>query len=164
MRRNSSLRVVLALAIALGVCDAALAQEAPAVPQTTPAVPQTAPAVATISVRVVGEVKKPGTFAVPVGSRVSDVLGLAGLHPFAELPKNVRLVDALPLMGTCVGDADLQRVLLRRQSGDAPAIHYMFDFLKSRNDARYDPVLRDNDALFVPVCMRFKPIQISAAR
>jgi hypothetical protein len=154
MRQSSTLRIVAAVAIALGACDAAMAQETSAPP---------APAPASITVRVIGQVKTAGTFVVPVGSRVSDVLGLAGLHPFAELPKNVRLVDALPAMGTCPGDADLHRVLLHRRSSDSPGVRYQFDFLKSRDDARFDPVLRDNDAVYVPACLRFQPIQVSAA-
>ncbi len=54
-------------------------------------------------------------------------------------------------------------IVLTRRTGSDPALSYQFDLSKGRQDPRFDPVLRDNDLVFVPLCRRFKPIQVSAA-
>ena len=146
--------VVAAAVLATGA--AAFAQET----GPAPAPSQDAASGRTVSVVVTGVVPRAGTFTLPAGSRLGDVLLLAGLRTPLEAPRNMSLVEAIAASNPCPADAELRQVFLTRGTG-AARVSYSFDFTSAGRNPRANPILADDDRVFIPLCRRFKPIQLA---
>ena len=144
--------VAIALAtIAIGAAPAAVqADVAPASPApNAPAVP----AAANVRVQVLGRVQKPGHITLAAGARLSDALTASGAYAIERL---VARLGGEPVPDTeCVlGGADLRLVYLTRTGDDSRRIAFAIDVARARqqHDLRCDPVLKDDDKIFVPEC------------
>jgi protein involved in polysaccharide export with SLBB domain len=115
-------------------------------------VPASAPAAAKLRVHVVGRVKHPGTLQLDAGARLSDALTAAG----ADFEKLIARVGGEPVPDTdCVlGGPSLRQVYLTRTTETSKPATYAIDVSMARqqHDVRYDPLLRDDDRIFVPQC------------
>jgi hypothetical protein len=121
-----------------------------------------APAATTFTVQILGEVMKPGTYALADGARLSDALAAAGRsHVDAA---NARIGIAADAPGCTAGGADLHRVFSHARSRDVP-VELVRDRHRSRTRtqrytlrsaaARERPNLRPR--------MPFEPIHLDAA-
>ncbi len=129
------------------------AAEAADVPAQTPAPPATtAPAAAKLHVRVIGRVKNPGTLQLDAGARLSDALTAAG----ANFEKLIARVGGVPVPDTnCVlGGPGLRNVYLTRTNEASKQATYAIDvsIARQQHDVRYDPLLQDDDHIYVPRC------------
>jgi|GEM_PF-3221405 len=119
-------------------------------PDAPAAVP--APVAATLTVQVLGRVKDPGSYVLQDGARVSDALTIAGAY------SNDRLVARLggtpvPDYDCMPGGAEAHFIVLAR-SESTKTITYYVDVEAARrlHDLRHDPLLRQNDRIFIPEC------------
>jgi hypothetical protein len=115
----------------------------------TPASP-TAPAATKLHVRVIGRVKNPGTYTLDAGTRLSDALAAAGAEFDMLVARGAG--PLVPDTDCALGGPGLRYVYLARTSETSKTIGYMIDIARQRDDARYDPLLRDGDGIFVPDC------------
>jgi protein involved in polysaccharide export with SLBB domain len=123
------------------------AAEPPQGPAPQPPPQGTAPQAEAINVLVVGAVRKPGKLALPAGSRLADALDASGLRTST---------------GPCMADqGDLHRVFLSRAS-EGRKTSYMIDLAQAPADPRYNPLLRENDIVYVPECQAGLPHKIIA--
>ena len=120
---------------------------APALPATT-----TAPAAAKLTVQVLGQVKRPGALRLDAGARLSDALTAAG----ANVEKLVARAGGAPVPDTdcALGGPGLRHVFLLRTTEASKTIGFEIDvsLARQQHDVRYDPLLQDNDQIYVPQC------------
>ncbi len=148
---------ILASTVLLLAPAAARAADAPAQAPVTPAT--TAPAATKLRIQVAGRVKNPGTLQFDAGARLSDALTAAG----ADFEKLIARIGGAPVPDTdCVlGGPALQYVYLMRTTESSKVTGYVIDvsIARQQHDLRYDPLLQDNDRIFVPECRpKFKII------
>ena len=113
-----------------------------------------APAPAKVRVHVIGRVKNPGDYTLDAGARLSDVLIASGAY---ALEKLVARTGGTPLPDTdcMLGGANLRSIFLTRATETSRTTAYLIDVTNAlrRHDLRYDPVLQENDKIFVPECL-----------
>ena len=115
-------------------------------PSATPA-----PATETLRVQVIGSVPKPGNVTLPAGSRLSDALAAAGLRlrTSGETLQGATLAD----IADCRQNPAELQVYFARGNGVQPAI-YQITVRQGPTDQRYDPLMRDDDKIFVASACR----------
>ena len=141
--RRSFVLAVSTLVVILSLSKGGYAAETPAA-ATPPA--------EMMRVQVIGSVPKPGWVTLPAGSRLSDALAAAGLRPRTT-------GETLP--GTTLAEiadcwrnpADLHRIYLGRAAGAQRTI-YQIAVTQDPKDQRYDPLMRDDDKIFVASACR----------
>jgi protein involved in polysaccharide export with SLBB domain len=120
--------------------------------QVPPAATTAVPAAAKFTVHVVGRVKHPGTLQLDAGARLSDALTAAG----ADFETLIARAGGTPVPDTdCVlGGPSLRQVYLTRTTAASKPATYAIDVSMARqqHDVRYDPLLRDDDRIYVPQC------------
>jgi len=125
------------------------ADDVPAPVPTTTA----APSAVKFTVQVLGRVKHPGAIRLDAGARLSDALTAAG----ADIEKLVARVGGLPVPDTdcALGGPGLRNVYLMRTtdaSSKGPTFAIDVSLARQQHDLRYDPLLQDNDRIYVPEC------------
>ncbi len=117
--------------------------------------PAPAPAVtaaAKLTVHVLGRVKIPGTLRLDAGAQLSDARTAAG----ADVEKLVARVGGAPVPDTdcALGGSGSRNVYLMRTTESSKATAYVIDvsLARQQHDLRYDPLLQDNDRIYVPEC------------
>ncbi|HEY0380933.1 MAG TPA: SLBB domain-containing protein [Candidatus Elarobacter sp.] len=115
----------------------------------------TAPAAPKLTVQVLGRVKNPGNVELDAGARLSDALVKAGAYAVETLV--ARTLGSVIADLDCVpGGADLQYVFLTRaaaeSAGSGPSFQVDVAKARQQHDVRYDPLLQQNDKIFVPEC------------
>ena len=144
-------------AIALASIILLLGPPTPSVAADDPAGPSPMPtAAARITVTVLGSVRSPGIHTLDVGARLSDALAAAGLATVDAV--NARAGILPDARGCTSGGADRHRVFLMRSAESSNPATYAIDvaLARQRNDLRYDPLLRENDKIYVPECRPFR--------
>lgn len=111
---------------------------------------------ARITVTILGSVGSPGIRTFDVGARLSDALAAAGLAAVDAV--NARAGIPPDARGCTFGGADRHRVFLLRSAESPNPATYAIDvaLARQRNDLRYDPLLRENDKIYVPECRPFR--------
>src|ERR1700738_2666975 len=167
MRRSFTRTALVAVAmVALAAHPASSRAESAVTPTAEPPAAQTSPRVwpneEPVNVQVVGAVLKPGKFALTAGSRLSDALRAGGVQPAGDPPGNASMADRGALHAQCAADAiaALHHIYLSRTS-EGKRLNYMSDVARAAGDLRYDPLLREGDVVYVPVC-RTNPFKVIA--
>ena len=140
--------VVAAIVLSVTPCAVRGADGVPAQgPAGTPA-----PAAVKFTVQVLGRVKNPGDVHLESGARLSDALTAAG----AVFDTLLALTPGPLVRDTecTLGGPGLPWVFLTRPSATPKTASYIIDIARALrdHDLRYDPLLRDNDRIFVPEC------------
>ena len=148
-----SMKSVSALFASIVLSSAPVAAHAGDVSPQTPVAPTTtAPVAPKLNVHVMGRVKHPGTLRLDAGARLSDALTAAG----ADFETLIARVGGAPVPDTdCVlGGPSLRQVYFTRTTEASKDATYAIDVSAARqqHDLRYDPLLRDDDRIYVPQC------------
>ena len=149
-----SMNSVSALFASIVLSSAPVAAHAGDVPPQTPVAPTTtAPVAPKLTVQVIGRVKHPGTLRLDAGARLSDALTAAG----ADFETLIARVGGAPVPDTdCVlGGPELAQGLPHAHDRSVEArSRYAIDVSVARqqHDLRYDPLLQDDDEIYVPQC------------
>ena len=127
--------------------------------------PAAAPVAAKIRVQVLGQVKNPGNVELAAGARLSNALIKAGAYSAETVAE--RPIAAVLAEVTCEsGGADLRYVYLTRAvaaDSSKPGMSYQIDVGRARqqHDLRYDPLLQQNDKIYVPECRPpLRPVRV----
>jgi len=109
-------------------------------------------------VAVAGEVKRPAIYEVTSGTRLADVVGLAGGVTPTSYLKRVQLVRALPDAERITLDVDLASHYLRGEEQGNPPINAGDLVLIHRSDPRVYNIVKVEGAVRYPGAYELKPM------